>query len=104
MSNINTIFVQNKKNMENLSEKHVLPTKILLQVPEEKEKKTESGLIIPGSANKITSLGTAVIVGSAIKELKVGDFCMFSPHAGIKVKHEGVEYVLISIQDVLLYW
>lgn len=90
--------------MKNLSEKHVLPTKILLQVPKDEEKKTESGIIIPGVANKISSKGTVVIVGNAIKDIEKGMNIMFSPHAGIKVHHEGEDYTLIAIQDVLLYW
>lgn len=104
MSNISTIFVKNKKNMENLSGKHVLPTKVLLSVPKENEKKTESGIIIPGSANKISSKGTVVIVGSGIKDVEIGNQVMFSPHAGIKVVNEGEEYTLIWLQDVLLFW
>ncbi len=90
--------------MENLSEKHVLPTKVLLLPKKDEEKKTDSGLIIPETVNKVTSLGSAVIVGSAVKEVSVGSWVMFSPHAGIKVKHGGVEYTLINNTDILLYW
>ena len=104
MSNICTIFVKNKKNMENLSEKHVLPTKVLLLPKKDEEKKTHSGLIIPETANKVSSLGTVVIIGSAVKDIEIGNFVMFSPHAGIKVKHEGTEYVLLNNTDILLYW
>ena len=90
--------------MENLSEKHVLPTKLLLKVAEETEKQTSSGIIIPGTANKISSLGSVVIAGSAVKEIEKGMNVMFSPHAAIKVKHEDTEYSLLSYADVLLFW
>jgi co-chaperonin GroES (HSP10) len=90
--------------MKNLSEKHVLPTKVLLLPKKDEEKKTNSGLIIPETVNKVSSLGTAVIVGSAVKEVSVGNSIMFSPHAGVRVKHNDIEYVLINNTDILLFW
>lgn len=90
--------------MENLSQKHVLPTKLLLIPQKDVEKTTASGILIPETANKVSSLGTVVIVGSAVKDIEVGNFVMYSPHAAIKVKHEGAEYALLSNTDVLLFW
>ena len=104
MSNIILTFVKNKKNMENLSEKHVLPTKVLLSVPKEEEKTTGSGIIIPGSANKISSKGTVVIVGKSVEDVEIGMEIMFSPHAGIKVIYEGEEFILLNYTDILLLW
>lgn len=90
--------------MKNLSKERVLPTNILLTVPKEEEKTTESGIIIPGSANKVSSKGTVVIVGRSVEDVEIGMNVMFSPHAGIKVKYEGEEYTLLREADVLLYW
>lgn len=90
--------------MENLSEKHVLPTKLLLLPQKDVEKKTAAGLFIPETANKVSSLGSVVIAGSAVKDIEAGMKVMYSPHAAIKVKHEDVEYALLSYADVLLFW
>ncbi len=96
--------------MENLSEKHVLPTKILLKLKKEENKVTPSGILIPDTASKVTSCGFAVIVGEGVaslckdKPILVGNEIMFPPHAGIKVRYEDEDFTLVGIQDVLLYW
>jgi chaperonin GroES len=94
--------------MKNLSEKHVLPTKLLIKLPEEVERRSAGGLIIPGTAGKITSSGTVVIAGSGTDKLpmpvSVGQTVMFPPSAGIKVKFEDEDFFLINISDVLLFW
>lgn len=94
--------------MKNLSEKHVLPTKILLTLKKDEEKKTTSGLIIPETVNKVSSLGQVVLCGDGTPSLpmplKANDWVMFSPHAGIKVRFEDQDYTLIGVQDVLLFW
>lgn len=91
-----------------LANKNVLPTKILLEKPEEKEKKTHSGLILPSTADKVTSMGTAILVGEGTESVpmpvKVGDKLMFPPRAVIKVEIDDKIYWLLSIQDVILYW
>jgi co-chaperonin GroES (HSP10) len=102
------IFVKNKKKMKNLSEKHVLPTKILLKLKEEENRFTPSGLLIPDTAAKVTSCGTAVIVGEGVPSLKVsikvGQSIMFPPHAGMRVRFEDEDFILINFADVLLYY
>jgi len=90
--------------MENISEKHVLPTKILLLEPKPEEKTTNSGLILPNVIRPTTSVGSAVLVGENAKPIEAGNKIMFSPHAGIKVKFEDEEYTLIGIIDVFFYW
>jgi len=90
--------------MENISKKHVLPTKILLLEPESIEKTTPSGLVLPNIVRPTTSVGSVILIGEDVKSIKVSNQIMFSPHAGIKVKFEDEEYTLIGIQDVLLFW
>jgi co-chaperonin GroES (HSP10) len=91
-----------------LTDKKILPTKILLKKPEKKEKTTATGIIIPGSADEITSLGTVVLVGSAVSALdqpiKAGDQIMFPPRAVMRVRFEDQDFYLLSLQDVLLFW
>lgn len=91
-----------------LTEKKILPTKILLQKPPKKEKVLLSGIVVPESADEITSQGTVVLVGSQISALaepvKVGDSVMFPPRAITRVRFEDQDYYLLNIQDVLLFW
>jgi chaperonin GroES len=94
--------------MADLTSKRVLPTKILLLPPKEEEKKTQAGIIIPETAGKVTSLGTVVITGEGTDLIKmsisIGQKVMYSPHAGIRVRYEDEDYVLLNLSDVLLYW
>ena len=94
--------------MADLTSKRVLPTKILLLPPKAEEKKTQSGLIIPETAGKVTSLGTVVIAGEGTDLIKmpvsIGQKVMFPPQAGVRVRYEDEDYVLLNVQDVLLYW
>lgn len=94
--------------MIDLSEKKILPTKLLLQPKKDEAKQTASGIIIPETANKISSQGTVLLLGASVEKmdnfLKIGMNILFSPHAGIKVKYEDQEFVLLGVQDVLLAW
>jgi chaperonin GroES len=91
-----------------LTDKKVLPTKLLIKKTERQQKTTPSGLIIPDTAEEITSLGTVVVAGkgtdSVPMEVKVGDNVMFPPRAIMRVKIDDDDYYLLNIQDVLLYW
>ncbi len=96
--------------MGNITEKHILPTKVLLKLKTEENKVTPSGILIPNTASKVTSCGTVIIVGEGVaslckdKPLVAGMEIMFSPHAGIKVRYEDEDFTLVGISDVLLYW
>lgn len=91
-----------------LTSKKVLPTKLLIQKPKKEEKKLASGIIVPESADEITSQGVVVIAGEGTStvemKVKVGDNVMFPPRAVMRVRIEDSDYWLLSLQDVLLYW
>jgi len=91
-----------------LTDKKILPTKILLKKPEKKEKKTDSGIIIPNIVEDVTSLGIVVLVGSAVAALeqpiRPSDFVMYPPRAVMKVRYEDEDFYLLNLQDVLLFW
>ena len=90
-----------------LTDKKILPTKILLKKPPKKER-TVGNIIIPESADEVTSQGTVVLVGSAVAALeqpiKAGDQIMFPPRSIMRVRYSDEDYYLISLQDVLLWW
>ena len=91
-----------------LTEKKVLPTKLLVREPKKEEEKTKSGIIIPEIASRTTCEGVVVLTGGGIPSLPMsvnaGDNVLYSPHAAVRVKIEGDDFFLLNISDILLYW
>ena len=94
--------------MMELKDKNVLPTKLLVEKAKMVKKVTTGGIILPDTAEEVTSLGTVVLAGKGTEALpmdvKVGDSVMFPPRAVIRVKIEDDDYWLLNVQDILLYW
>ena len=82
----------------------VLAGKILVQ-PQEAEKKTASGIIIPDSAKEKPQVGKVVLVGADKKDepmqLKVGDTVFYGKYSGTELNIDGADYLLMSQTDVL---
>ncbi|MEI7423591.1 MAG: co-chaperone GroES [Prolixibacteraceae bacterium] len=82
----------------------ILAGKVLIE-PQEAEKKTAGGLIIPDSAKEKPLSGKVVLVGVAKKdevmEVKVGDLVFFGKYAGTELTIEGKDYLLVNQTDVL---
>jgi chaperonin GroES len=82
----------------------ILAGKILVQ-PQEAETKTASGIIIPDSAKEKPQVGKVVLVGEAKKdepmEVKVGDNVFYGKYSGTTLQLDGVDYLLMSQNDVL---
>jgi len=76
------------------------------------EEKTKSGIVLPGSAQEKPHQGEVVAVGSVYVsqvtrqriplEIKVGDKVVYGKHAGIDVKFDGEELVLLTENDILV--
>ena len=75
----------------------------------EMEETTKSGLILPGSAKEKPQVAEVVAVGPGGmvdgKEVemvvKVGDKVITSKYSGTEIKLDGVEYVIVSEEDIL---
>ncbi len=76
----------------------------------EEETKTKGGIIIPDTAKEKPAEGKIVAVGvGALNndgkrvplEVKIGDRILFGKYGGQEVKIEGVEYLIMSEQEVL---
>lgn len=76
----------------------------------EEETKTKGGIIIPDTAKEKPAEGTVVAVGNGKTsddgsvipmELKEGDRVLFSKYGGTEIKIEGIEYLIMSQDDVL---
>ena len=78
-----------------------LMDKVVLEL--EAEEKTESGILLPSSAQEKPMLATVVAVGDGgfvdgneVKMLvKVGDKVLFSKYAGSEVKLENKKYIVV---------
>ncbi|MBU9674092.1 co-chaperone GroES [Planococcus sp. CP5-4] len=76
----------------------------------EKEEKTSSGIVLPGSAQEKPQEGKVIAVGNGLirengqrTELDVneGDRIVFSKYAGTELKYEGKEYLILRENDIL---
>jgi chaperonin GroES len=75
----------------------------------EAEEKTQSGIILTGSAKEkpvtaeVIAVGPGGVVdGKEIKmQLKVGDKVIYQKYAGTEVKLDGQEYVIVKQSDVV---
>ena len=76
------------------------------------EEKTKSGIVLPGSAQEKPHQGEVVAVGSGYVsqatgqriplEIKVGDKVVYGKHAGIDVKFDGEELILLTENEILV--
>ena len=76
------------------------------------EEKTKSGIVLPGSAQEKPHQGEVVAVGSGYVsqatgqriplEVKVGDKVVYGKHAGIDVKFDGEELILLTENDIMV--
>ena len=75
----------------------------------EAEEKTQSGIILTASAQEKPQIAEIVAVGAGKVEdgktvpmtVKVGDKVIASKYAGTAVKMDGVEYTILSEDDIL---
>ena len=71
----------------------------------EAEEKTESGLILTGTAKEKPQTAEVVAVGPGTDDVemvvKVGDQVVYSQYAGTEVKYAGEEYTILSQKDIL---
>lgn len=75
---------------------------VLIRIDGKKERKTDSGLIIPDTVEEKRAEGTIEAIASdAPKTLAVGDRVIYKESSGIEVKNEDVLYILISAEDIV---
>ena len=71
---------------------------------EETEEKTQSGIILPGSAKEKPQVAVVVAVGPGKDEemqVKEGDKVIFSEYSGTEVKLDDEEYTIVSQNDII---
>ena len=77
--------------------------RLVVQVPEDGERRSRSGLLIPAtaaSAPKRCVWADVILVGPDVRHVKDGDRILFLPQAGLEVELEGEDYLLLRERDV----
>ena len=68
---------------------------------EEVETVTAGGLVIPNSAAKTPQNAVVLAVGEEVKTVKPGDNLILRQHAGQPFEHEGSEYRLVHVTEIM---
>ncbi len=77
--------------------------RILVRRPDEGERTSKGGLLIPATAasvNKRCVWGEVVAVGPNVRNIEPGDHVLHVPEGGLEVEIRGEEYLLLRERDV----
>ncbi|TMC67258.1 MAG: co-chaperone GroES [Chloroflexi bacterium] len=77
--------------------------RIVVRVPENGERRTSGGLLIPATAMpapKRLAWGDVTLIGPEVRVAKEGDRVLFLPSAGLEVELDGEDLVLLRERDV----
>lgn len=78
-----------------------LGERVLLEVPEVKEEKTQGGLFVPDTAKEKPLEADVIAVGAKVEDVKAGDKVVYAKFAGTEVKYEDKKYLIMDVADVL---
>ncbi len=67
----------------------------------EVETKTASGIILVDSAKEKPNTAKVVAIGSEVTELNEGDTIVFENFRGTELTLEGVDYLILDIENVM---
>ncbi len=85
--------------------KEILPVNqnVLIAIDEEKEKKTESGIIIPDTAStEKPTMGKVVAMANIENpEFAVGDTVIYKKYSGTEIELDNQKYLVIQYSDIL---
>jgi len=75
---------------------------VLLDISEEREQKTASGIIIPESAKERKKVAKVVAVSQIENSaIAVGDMVLYKEFSGTEAEIEGKKFLLIPYSDIL---
>jgi chaperonin GroES len=87
----------------NAEEIRLTGDRIVVRVPENGERRTTGGLLIPATAMpapKRLAWGDVTLTGPDVRVAKQGDRVLFLPSAGLEVELEGEDLVLLRERDI----
>ena len=65
------------------------------------EERTSGGVILPDVAKEKPKEGVIMAVGSDVDGCDAGDRVIFSSYAGIDIKVEETDYLIVQVADIL---
>lgn len=77
--------------------------RVVVAHPENGERKSRAGLLIPATAvpaPKRCAWAEVVLVGPDVRAVRAGDRVLFLPQAGLEVEINGEDYLLLRERDV----
>ena len=77
--------------------------RILVHVPDDRERRSRAGLLIPATAAAAPRRcvwSEVILVGPDVRNVKAGDRVLFLPQVGLEVDLEGEDYLLLRERDV----
>jgi chaperonin GroES len=73
----------------------------VVAVAEEAETKTASGILLPESAKEKPAYAKVVAVGSAAREIKVGDKIIYKNYSSTDIKVGSDNYIVVKEEDII---
>lgn len=74
--------------------------------PAPAEEKTKGGIIIPDTAKEKPQRGEVIAVGPGKEDVKMtvkaGDIVLYGKYSGQELSHEGVDYLIMREDDVMV--
>lgn len=67
----------------------------------EAEEKTKSGIVLPGQAQEKPQFAEVVAVSDEVETVKTGDKVIFKKYSGSEIKMDGVEVIIMDVEDLL---
>jgi chaperonin GroES len=77
--------------------------RLLVKVPDETERRSKAGLLIPATAAhpiRRCVWSRVILVGPETRNVKAGDEVLFLPQTGLEVDFDGESYLLLRERDV----
>jgi chaperonin GroES len=80
----------------------MLADRVLVQIPQNEERRSRSGILIPATAqiSKRLVWAEVVAVGPHVRSIKTGDQVLFNPEDRYEVEVQGEEYLLLRERDI----
>ena len=75
--------------------------RLIVQRTDATERQSEGGIVIPSQAQKRSNTGRIISLGDDITQLQVGQVVLLSDTAGVPFQHEGEDYLVIRVGEIL---
>jgi chaperonin GroES len=90
-------------SVDRLDQIRLTADRVLVRMPEDNERRSKGGLVIPATAashNRRCVWSEVVLVGPETRNLKPGDRVLFIPQTGLEVEVDGEPFLLLRERDV----